>query len=891
MAVRETLEFDLREALAKVNAFEKELNDLSKPIKIPIDIGDPGQIRLTASEYREVTRAIEAGVTPARAIADATGQTLRVASLAEADFRDMAAALNVSEDEARLVASSIFDARKASLQTADAAKDIARQLGLSESEAAEFASEMRTAANRTDDVNRGAVNASGGLERLRTGFSRVVIAAAAFVGIRELARFANDSIQAFSRLNESTSKAEVVFGQFADTVFDFTENAPIQLGQTQQAAIDAAGSLGNLFLSTGLSQEAAAQMSIDIVQLGTDLASFNDLTVDESLLKLRSGLVGETEPLRTVGVLLSEAAVQAKAFELGLGGATGKLTEGEKVQARYALILEQTSTAQGDFARTSEGIANSQRTVQALFGELQTKIGEGLAPAYKQLIDLAPDVIGGFEDMIPSIAAAALALGDFFAPKEGQADLLDILNFLTDLTRGFQQLAATGPANIGILGGLNETIAGLVGLDFDRATAGLGGVVDAVNELGESSVARVAIQDLVQSMREGEPAAAAFSTALAFIGRKGIVDLQTVKNLQAIAGLDTTAARFELNKLIADAERLGFSADEVAILERAVFDLNAAFFEGGRGNADYMASMAGIQSAVESSTPALQSQATVLFLLRSEADLLGVSIGEILTNAGNFPELAGLIGQLEPATAQLALAGDRLDTFAATFETTNVRVSDAIDELGKLPEKLEVTKNQFLENLTISAAEEAEFQSNLIKLFAIDEELATSLRDRGPAARGLVEDFLADTFSAERAGDILRGEAEDITGKFTDDVTEFIEGSDLDAAGITALELFLEGFGNTVVAETGVAALQELLQGEIEKMRFTLSSGQFSFEAGGEPFTGGGIVGGGGVPSGGGGGVVVNINNPVAQDLPTNAAQAGQSIGAASATFNRIGGT
>ena len=98
----------------------------------------------------------------------------------------------------------------------------------------------------------------------------------------------------------------------------------------------------------------------------------------DALEKLRSGLVGEAEPLRVLGVNINEATTKAKAFELGLVGANGVVSEAAKVQARYALILEQTVTAQGDFARTADGVANTQRTLTAEWENAQVVIGQAL---------------------------------------------------------------------------------------------------------------------------------------------------------------------------------------------------------------------------------------------------------------------------------------------------------------------------------------------------------------------------------------------------------------------------------------------------------------------------------------------------------------------------------
>lgn len=890
MAVRETLDLSLDQALRQVSNLESSIDDLRKPVVVPIDFGDAtADLRTIDDRLTE----IEEG---ARQVNRELSELELTAGRSVADFSRLASELRISEDEARQLASSILEAQSAARRVADASGEVARQLDLSEDEARKFTAEMGRAATQTAQVDDAATRAAGGMDRLtgsvdrtRAGFGRLVATAVAFVGIREIARFANASIQAFSNLEESTSKANVVFGDFADTVFDFTANAPTQLGSTRAAAIEMAASFGNLFLSVGLGKDAAADMSTVLVQLGTDLASFNNLTVDESLEKIRSGLVGQSEPLRSVGVLLSEAAVAAKGLELGLGGATGKLSEAEKVQARYAIILEQTVTAQGDFARTADGIANSGRTAAAVFGELQTRIGEGLAPAFSALVKLAPDIAAGFEAAIPSIAAFGLALAEAFTPKPGQADLLDFLNFLSDLPRGFGQVTDLVEGQTRAFGGFALTLDALARGDFEGIKSGLAGIGDAVGDLRDSTAERTGVQSLVDDLRQGTEPALAFGNALAFIGRRGTIDPRIVRNLQAIAGVDMSQTRLELGRLISEGERLGLAAGEIQVLRNALTDLENQMRGSTGAIADYAFIVDTLAGTATTSSEAIVSQVDILRNLRTAAAEAGVSILELVTNASEFPDLAGLFTQLEPATTGLAIASDNLATFAETFETTNTRISNAIDAFGKLPDKLDVTKKQFLANLTVSAAEEAEFQAGLVDLFNIAPALATRLQTEGPAARQLVEDFLKDATGAQRAEAIITGNAQDITGVFTDALGTSIASAGLDTVGVEALRQFLEGFGNTLIAQEGVSALEAELQRLIAQMRFPINSAQFAFAGLG--------MGPGGGPAGtlttfGYAPVTVNntVNYPAVGDVPTAVAQMNQSTAAVATSLNRIGG-
>jgi len=210
------------------------------------------------------------------------------------------------------------------------------------------------------------------------------------------------SINAASDMNETVSKSNVVFGGQAEAVQKFASSAATNIGLTSQKALEAAGTYGNLFVSMGIGTESAADMSMGLVGLAGDLASFNNLDPTEVLDKLRSGMVGETEPLRALGVNINEAMVKAKAMEMGLMKAGDTMTPQIATTARYALILAQTKTAQGDFARTSDGLANSSRIAKAQLGDLAITAGQHLLPIALKLAQGISTVISWFTNLSPS---------------------------------------------------------------------------------------------------------------------------------------------------------------------------------------------------------------------------------------------------------------------------------------------------------------------------------------------------------------------------------------------------------------------------------------------------------------------------------------------------------
>jgi hypothetical protein len=216
--------------------------------------------------------------------------------------------------------------------------------------------------------------------RFGRNVGRAFAAAGIAVGTAALFDALGDSVEAASALNEELSKSRQVFGDSSQAIEAWSETTAQAFGISQRAALEATGVFGNLFRVVDLAPDQAADMSQALVQLAADLASFNNADPSDVLQALRSGLIGEVEPLRRYGVLLSEARVQQEAM-----AATGKdnvkeLTNQEKALARYNIILQDTAPAQGDFARTSGGLANQSRILRAQLANLSAELGQNLVP-------------------------------------------------------------------------------------------------------------------------------------------------------------------------------------------------------------------------------------------------------------------------------------------------------------------------------------------------------------------------------------------------------------------------------------------------------------------------------------------------------------------------------
>jgi len=202
-----------------------------------------------------------------------------------------------------------------------------------------------------------------------------------------------DSVTAASDLNEEINKTEVVFGDTAKEIKDFAKTADRALGLTNKEALKAASTFAILGKNAGLSGRELSGFAKESSKIAADLGSFFNTSTEDAITAIGSALRGEAEPIRRYGVLISAASLETAAFnyETRTGvelqrDAKNQLTEQSKVLARYQAILDQTTDAQGDFSRTSDGLANSQKILAAQIENLKSQMGTNLLPVMKQVV-------------------------------------------------------------------------------------------------------------------------------------------------------------------------------------------------------------------------------------------------------------------------------------------------------------------------------------------------------------------------------------------------------------------------------------------------------------------------------------------------------------------------
>ena len=230
-----------------------------------------------------------------------------------------------------------------------------------------------------------------------------------------LAAAGTAAVKYSSDMQEAINKVEVAFGGAADSVKEWSSTTLNSIGLAQGTALDMAALFGDMATSMGYSQDAAAQMSMALVNLAADLASFKNIGIDQASTALKSIFTGETESLKELGVVMTQANLEAYAVAEGYTTAYTAMDQAQQVAVRYQYVLANTQNAQGDFARTSDSTANQLRIFRESLKEAAATAGDELLPVITPIIGKLNELIQTFGDLDEGTQKAVVQTGLFLA--------------------------------------------------------------------------------------------------------------------------------------------------------------------------------------------------------------------------------------------------------------------------------------------------------------------------------------------------------------------------------------------------------------------------------------------------------------------------------------------
>jgi len=223
------------------------------------------------------------------------------------------------------------------------------------------------------------------------------------------------AIKFASDAEESMNKVNVAFGSSSQRVEEFANTALKSFGIARSQALDMTALFGDMATGMGVSQNSAADLAIQLTSLAGDLSSFKNINIEEVTTALSGVFTGETESLKRLGVVMTEVNLKQFAMEQGITKTLKEMTQQEKIMLRMQYVMKVTANAQGDFARTSGGMANQLRIAQGSLKELAESFGRILLPAATKIVRKVNEVIQNFINLDEATKKIVLAVSGFAA--------------------------------------------------------------------------------------------------------------------------------------------------------------------------------------------------------------------------------------------------------------------------------------------------------------------------------------------------------------------------------------------------------------------------------------------------------------------------------------------
>lgn len=249
------------------------------------------------------------------------------------------------------------------------------------------------------------------------------------------------SVKFASDYEESLNKVNVAFGDSSSYVENWAKTSLDSFGIAEGSALDMASLFGDMATSMQIPQKEAAKMSTSLVGLAGDLASFKNIGIAEATTALNGIFTGETESLKRLGVVMTEANLKTFAYSQGITKQVKDMTEAEKVNLRYAFVLSKTKNAQGDFERTGGGAANQMRVFTESLKQVGQQLGAVILPIFTKVIAFVNEKIKAFSNLsdtskvlIVSIAGIAAAIGPLLS------GLGSVLGFLPNMVTSIKSI-------------------------------------------------------------------------------------------------------------------------------------------------------------------------------------------------------------------------------------------------------------------------------------------------------------------------------------------------------------------------------------------------------------------------------------------------------------------
>lgn len=613
--------------------------------------------------------------------------------------------------------------------------------------------ELKEIGKNTDDASKSV----GG--DFASAFKKLGKAIAAAGVIDMLVDFGKEAIELGSDLEEVQNVVDVTFETMSDSVNQFAKDAQKSAGLSEKMAKQYVGTFGAMAVSFGFTEAEAYEMSTALTQLTGDVASFYNLSQDEAMGKLKGVFTGETEALKELGVVMTQAALDNYALANGFSKTTAEMTEQEKVALRYKFVMDQMSAASGDFVRTQDSWANQSKVLALQWESFMATIGSGLIDV------LLPGVQFLNDQMLPALQNVAdwlVKAWDATPSKE----LADALKKVTESAKTagdrFEETSKEIEANAIMAGVYKDRLEELetAGLDSAEAQASYAAVVNHLNELfpelnlqineqtgllDENSRAQLANIDamkqkylmlaveeqITEVLRAQGDAQAAVNKAL--YDQEFVTGALAAKEAELINGTNKT-----VEEMLSLYNATQLSAGVVQNMDGSVVALTA----------DQMAlasEVIALRSEQENLTATIADGKKVVSSLDSEVTELYKSYGIAVDSAEGFEEAQ------EDVSAAVAEISSRVEELRTEYNEAKDAARSSVDaQIGLFDEltiKSDKSAEDIVKNWQSQQAALEEYKVNLEKAInmGLDEALVKQLSDGSVESMAILDEFVNGT--------------------------------------------------------------------------------------------------------------------------------------------------
>lgn len=652
---------------------------------------------------------------------------------------------------------------------------------------------------------------------LAKGFKKLGKAIAAAGVIDMLVDFGKEAIALGSDLEEVQNVVDVTFTTMSKQVNKFAKNAQKTAGLSEKMAKQYVGTFGAMADSFGFTELEAYEMSTALTQLTGDVASFYNLSQDEAMNKLKGVFTGETEALKELGVVMTQAALDNYALANGFSKTTSEMTEQEKVALRYQFVMDQLSAASGDFARTQDSWANQSRILALQWESFMATLGTGLIGVLSPFVSFLND------KMLPALQDVADYLVEVWDPSPSEALADSIKNTSKTVKKAKEQFAESAEAverNAIMAEYYRDRLYELesAGLDTAEAQDAYAGVVANLNELypelnlqineqtglldenSRAQLANIAAMKEKYLMLAVEEEATALYQAQADAQKSLAVarrDLETVNGSLETAEIQLAATTsLSVDEMISLYNATEMSAGVVQNMDGSVIALSG-------DQMDLVSQIISWRQEQENLDEKISEGQAVVDSFDAEIYSLYETYGITADAASNLADGQNQVSSTADAATQ------KVEELQKSYLEAKQAARDSIDsQIGlfdELKAESELTTEDIVENWKSQQAGFDQYKQDLQKAveLGLDETLVKQLSDGSTESMAILNNLVSDTdlnvqefnehFRAteearETVSEMMAGIQTDLAGRFAD-MYSSVSGAwgDMDNATKTAI--------------------------------------------------------------------------------------------------------